>query len=1223
MISSFLSKLKKKKVIEVSTKVQDIVVNDKCDDINIDISSSVLATKGWPCDALGFCYHPKQCVFVVGTETGILSCMGNNYQYTRTKLYDNSDGNEVAIRKIIPIGDDKVFISNNDNSLALLSVPSLELIDMFNPDWLGKSYGHISYVYVDEPSELNFVYIGTTRGFIIVLDVKDGKIRLCDYMITLEEIGLQSNMGVRSIQLCPLDDKFIAIAYRDRDDADGAIVIFDLVKKKLVRAYSTSAITTLAWTHTGHALYAGTVNGDVLRIDFANLVLSDYSVIWSYKNYYDSIDFPVAIRNMVWLASQDPSSTCLGCLLVSFITDKEDRSDLINCIIGLAEQNGKVETIFELPKSYNEDVLDFCIVPTIDIDGDEGTPVPALCIIFECDNDFDDSYIRVMKVTRCPVGDMNDWPLEIGLSPEPRLPYEILSSNDWVSTILAVSSSPKNTIASLFLKGTTIQYAPKESEKEFSSDLEISIDIEAELLLSWNIALSSGSISNHKSFEDVIILGHDNGEISVWAISNLQGTSSLGVYWRKLQTIKTGKDPITHINIDHEERLLIAGSSLGLIYVFDVYDTVENMGHVDILRRRKRVSLSSPLNIPRAFSEDVFQESYVREFSRIDIGEMITCSLIVSEFTTMFFGTKTGSVLACNDMSEESLIEIERIRDEIVPANEKLQNPVTGLVYGAFWKDNLIPACYVHYKSGHVVVVDVHTFEVIAYHYAPLDDESDVYSKPYSKAFGYLLDNEYNIMSGFDTLEIVKDLHSIGTRSRGSSIASRDSSFVADPFTNPDSLIEQQLPPKPPKPDTENTNPPPKPSKNSLFSVVAAATFAQKSSTPISIPQDAPHYLLLLVGKYLVLHDLSKLAIYNPENNKYSKVDITATSVSSISRQLIINSSKVTVDYNDENIEMLLIQLLDGTCSLLSPSTRKSISNCDLLENFQDKYIVDNATFLKNGNSYLEKNGCFIVSSILKIRGNEIPNYDLPERVNLDIHLPGEKYYLSHGRSNAIEVKKAALQKRRQSMITITSGPTDLTKCFSKSKVSLSISTNVDEELEDEVENDICGYSPRTVRMKSAAIYSSPKLNRSSNYLSKTSMLLLRMNEEMIPEIRRREREITKYHQPKALADERRIKKKQYAQQASSKEMKSSNEKHELIKEAQKYDKYEQNKNQREIENQKILQLETKKLFAERGVRLERSNDKAESTKNAAKEYRDALAEQKKKLAVRASFWGV
>ena len=246
------------------------------------------------------------------------------------------------------------------------------------------------------------------------------------------------------------------------------------------------------------------------------------------------------------------------------------------------------------------------------------------------------------------------------------------------------------------------------------------------------------------------------------------------------------------------------------------------------------------------------------------------------------------------------------------------------------------------------------------------------------------------------------------------------------------------------------------------------------------------------------------------------------------------------------------------------------------------------------------------------------PNYHL-EREYLAIQVPGEIFYLSHGRSKAIELKKAALQKRRQSIITISSGPTDLTKCFSKSKVSLSISTEVDGDLDEEIDIDISGYSPRTVR-KSAVIFSSPKLNRSSNYLSKTSMLLLQMNEEMIPEIRRRE--IIKYQQSKLMiSDEKSIEKKKYAQHVSSKEMKSTSEKHELIKEAQKYEGNEQNKNQLAVENQKML--ETKKLFFERGLKLERSSEKAENTKNAAKEYRDALAEHKKKLAARASFWGV
>jgi len=1125
-------------------------------------------------------------VFVVGTESGTIVCMGNDFQYTRTKVIDDSNEDVIAVRKILPIDDNKVLISNDDNSLVVLSVPSLEIIDIFDKTWLSKSYGNISFVYVDEPSQLNFVYIGTTRGFLIVLDISNGPIRVCDYLISLDEIGLESHMAIRAIQLCPQDDKFIAIAYRDGEDTEGAILIFDLVKKKTVKHYSTAPITTISWNHTGTALFAGTVDGDVLKIDFVNLTPSEISMVWSYKEYYqDSIDFPVAIRNMQWLPSQDPSSSCLGCLFVSFITTKEDRGELINCIIGIAEINGKVETIFELPKLYNEEVLDFCFVPTTEKDDINSNPVPALCVIFECDNDFDDSYIRVMKTIRCPMGDMNDWPLEIGLLPEPRLPCEILTSNDWVSSIFAMTSSSKKTLATLFLNGTEVHYVDKAIEKEFTSDLELSIDIETELLLSWNIVLSTGSVRSNKN-EDVIILGHDNGEVTVWAISNLQleEKSGLGVYWKKLLTINCGKDPITHINVDDEERLFIAGNSLGIVYVFDMFDVSENIGHIDTLRQRKSTTLSSPLSVPRAFSEDssVEQNYCIREFSIIDTVEMVTCSLIISDFTTMFLGTKTGVVLACNDMTDESLIEIERIRDFIVPANEKIQNPVTGLVYGAFYRDKLIPVCYVHYKSGHICAIDVHTLEVIAYHYAPLNDEADIYSKAYSKAFGYLLDSDYNIMSGFNSLEIIKESFSVGTRSRGSSVASRESS----------SDIEQDAPPKPPKPI-----------KNSFFSVVSTAT--ERAHT-ISIPLGAPRYLMLVVGKYIVMHDLSRLATFDQETGKFGKVDITATSVSSISKHLIINSSTITIDYNGENMEILTIQLFDGRCLLFNPQTRKCIGTCNLLENVEDKYIVENGIFLKNGNCFCIKNGCFIISSNIKFIGNEILNYPSSERVKFTAILPRENLKLDHGRSKSLEAKKTALQKRRQSMITITAGPTDLTKLFSKSRSSLS--TNLDEVEVEEIEVEMRGYSPRSVRKKHAAFGKSPSPNRSSNYLSKTSMLLLQMNEETKPEARNKQKkEVIEKNQQGAKLSQKQEQRKEAL---------------ELLKEAQHYNKFEKKTSLRQGAANQAKMNEAKILLEQRGMKLERSTEKSEETMNAAKQYRDALAEHKKKLAIKANqFW--
>jgi hypothetical protein len=80
---------------------------------------------------LGFCYHSKQNCFVVGTETGTIHCIGNDFQFTRTKLNSLND-TDVAARKIIPVEPSKVLISNDDNSLVILSIPTLEIIDVFD-----------------------------------------------------------------------------------------------------------------------------------------------------------------------------------------------------------------------------------------------------------------------------------------------------------------------------------------------------------------------------------------------------------------------------------------------------------------------------------------------------------------------------------------------------------------------------------------------------------------------------------------------------------------------------------------------------------------------------------------------------------------------------------------------------------------------------------------------------------------------------------------------------------------------------------------------------------------------------------------------------------------------------------------------------------------------------------------------------------------------------------
>jgi len=54
------------------------------------------------------------------------------------------------------------------------------------------------------------------------------------------------------------EEKYIAIAYAGDFPDSGAVVIWDILKRKAKRLYRTASVNWLAWSHTGEFLFIGT-----------------------------------------------------------------------------------------------------------------------------------------------------------------------------------------------------------------------------------------------------------------------------------------------------------------------------------------------------------------------------------------------------------------------------------------------------------------------------------------------------------------------------------------------------------------------------------------------------------------------------------------------------------------------------------------------------------------------------------------------------------------------------------------------------------------------------------------------------------------------------------------------------------------------------------------------------------------------------------------------------
>jgi hypothetical protein len=86
--------------------------------------------------------------------------------------------------------------------MALMALPSLNIIDLKEPSWLDKRAGFITVVHTDEATHQPFVYVGTSTGTMFVIEIEQVAIRVCEYVITLGDCQLQG-VALTDIQICP------------------------------------------------------------------------------------------------------------------------------------------------------------------------------------------------------------------------------------------------------------------------------------------------------------------------------------------------------------------------------------------------------------------------------------------------------------------------------------------------------------------------------------------------------------------------------------------------------------------------------------------------------------------------------------------------------------------------------------------------------------------------------------------------------------------------------------------------------------------------------------------------------------------------------------------------------------------------------------------------------------------------------------------------------------
>lgn len=222
------------------------------------------------------------------------------------------------------------------------------------------------------------------------------------------------------------------------------MVIFDLVKHKPYRVYETGAVTSLAWVHSGEALYAGTRGGDVMM---AHLEKASCASVWNSscverREEGDDGDV-IIVRKVEWLPQQRAGSGAVGCLFVLLGAFGDDSADVLQSVLTCLTPEGGTagDKLMEImcipPLDEDVDLVGFRVVPSIDkalvkvrCDGgqtsDASSVVPALLMVTQTLDDYGNT-LRQLKAMRCPTStNVLDWALEIGMLPEPRCASEVL-----------------------------------------------------------------------------------------------------------------------------------------------------------------------------------------------------------------------------------------------------------------------------------------------------------------------------------------------------------------------------------------------------------------------------------------------------------------------------------------------------------------------------------------------------------------------------------------------------------------------------------------------------------------------------------------------------------------------------------------------------------------------------------------------------------------------------
>lgn len=516
-----------------------------------------------------------------------------------------------------------------------------------------------------------------------------------------------------------------------------------------------------------------------------------------------------------------------------------------------------------------------------------------------------------------------------------------------------------------------------------------------------------------------------------------------GNSWVPLKAMQCETSAVTVIAHD-EQRAFAAGDEQGIVVVWETYETLTNRSSVRAHRagmlasdattpsspKRDQKSESSSTNSNMDYvADDLYaaKPDAIREILRSHVPSSVSALCVLGIIATVFVGTANGALYCCSDWSVTGL--------NLIPTTGKTgaSGSITRITYGTFWyHGSTVPSVYVSFSSGHVHVYSVSSKELLGYCCSPDELYLDV-DECCRALYSCFLDANMEMCAVPDPLSVhVVRSDSVSSLGRSSSSGSLNSEDTQSTVSST-------------QPKASGFAFRGKKDDSSAASPSASAKGTKPARGTWSCPEDQPHFLVVVSNHAMFMYDMRKFAVATRQPTSTSSVFTSVQSGAATSKFLSIApivaaSTTLLIEeaaraFSDP---IACLNCVTSAGDLISASMKhKTVISAEgepvsILDGVCERPLdLQGGAILSNGDCYLLGSPLVLFSATVS-SAEYVHSNLMPSRSSTQTTPPKQQHKLRTGREEKVLAAKKAVAKRRASIITITSAPTDLEKLFSK-----------------------------------------------------------------------------------------------------------------------------------------------------------------------------------------------